>query len=99
MNRTLILLMAIAAVCAGPGKAGAGGVTLITHGFNSDVASWIVPMQGRVAQYGDLSPTNTTCYEITITQNGQGQYQAVATLLAGTNPTVAASGEVSNVYA
>lgn len=76
------------------GRAGAAGVTLITHGFNSDVASWVVPMQGRVAQYGGLSPSNTACYEITLTENGSGQYMAAATFLSGTNPLVAASGEI-----
>ena len=90
----LLRLLAIASFCTGVCGAGAGGVTLITHGFNSDVASWVIPMQGRVAQYGALSPTNTACYEITITQNGQGQYVAAATFLSGTNPLVASSGEI-----
>jgi hypothetical protein len=72
----------------------AGGVTLITHGFNSDVASWIVPMQGRIARYGSLANSNTTCYTVSITQNGQGQYVASSSYIAGTNPLVAASGEL-----
>ncbi len=87
-------LLPVAIFCAVIGGARAGGVTLITHGFNSDVASWIIPMQGRVTQYGALSPTNTACYEITITQNGQGQYVAAATFLSGTNPLAASSGEI-----
>ena len=49
-------LFALALLCAGLCRAGAGGVTLITHGFNSSVDSWIVPMQGRVAQYGTVVP-------------------------------------------
>lgn len=87
-------LLAVAALGAGLLRVMAGGVTLITHGFNSDVDSWIVPMQERVAQYSGLSPTNTACYEITITQNGQGQYVSAATFLSGTNPLAAASGEI-----
>ena len=87
-------LMVVAILCVGVWRAEAGGVTLITHGFNSDVASWIIPMQGRVTRYGALSPTNTACYEITITQNGQGQYVPAATFLSGTNPVVASSGEI-----
>ena len=94
MNQTLRHFVVIAVVCAVVSRAEAGGVTLITHGFNSDVASWIIPMQGRVAHYGDLTPANTTCYEITITQNGSGQYVAAANLLSGTNPVFAASGEI-----
>jgi len=87
-----LTIMVILCGCAGP--AAAGGVTLITHGFNSDVASWVIPMQGRVAQYGALSPTNTACYEITITQNGQGQYVTAASFVSGMNPFVASSGEI-----
>jgi hypothetical protein len=87
-------LMIITAFCAAVSGAKAGGVTLITHGFNSDVTSWIIPMQGRIARYGELAPTNTVCYEITITKNAQGQYVAAATFISGTNPVVAASGEI-----
>ena len=85
---------AVAALGAGMLRVVADGVTLITHEFNSDVDSWIVPMQERVAHYSGLSPTNTACYEITITQNGQGQYVSAATFLSGTNPLAAASGEI-----
>ena len=93
-KQTLWRLLALAAFCLGVWRGNAGGVTLITHGFNSDVASWIIPMQGRVAQYGALAPTNTACYEITITQNGSGPYVAAAAFLSGTNPEVASAGEI-----
>ena len=94
MNQTFRRLSVLGAWCAGLSPALAGGVTLITHGFNSDVASWILPMQGRIAHYGALSPTNTTCYTIAITKNAQGQFVAAATFISGTNPVVAASGEM-----
>jgi hypothetical protein len=87
-------LIVVAVFCAVVGEAGAGGVTLITHGFNSDVASWIIPMQDRVARYGVLSPSNISCYEITIIENAQGQYVAAATFLSGTSPVTATSGEI-----
>ena len=93
MNRNLSRLLVLAAVCVVVNRAEAGGVTLITHGFNSDVASWIIPMQGRVAQYGSLSPTNSACYQVSITQSS-GQYVTTATFLSGTNPLAAASGEI-----
>lgn len=78
---------------ASTGSVTAAGVTLITHGFNSDVASWIIPMQSGVAKYGNLSPTNTACYQVSITQSG-GQYVTTTTFLSGTNPLAAASGEI-----
>lgn len=90
----LLRLTGVATFCTGICGAGAGGVTLITHGFNSDIASWITPMQERIAQYGALSPTNVACYEITITRNAQSQYVAAATLLSGANPLTTTSGEI-----
>jgi len=79
---------------ASTGSVEAGGVTLITHGFNSDVASWIIPMQSSVAKYGALSLTNTACYDIEITAGSGGQYNTTVNFLSGTNPLAAASGEI-----
>ena len=80
-------------LCAVP-RGQAAGVTLITHGFNSDVTSWIIPMAGAMTRYSDFPGTNSTCYEISITQNGQGQYVASETFLAGTNPIASDSAEI-----
>jgi hypothetical protein len=89
------LPLVLAGLSLGAARIGsAGGVTLITHGFNSDVASWIVPMQGGISTYGNLSPTNTTCYEVEFTSAGGGAYNTTVTLLAGTNPVAAATGEI-----
>src|SRR5216110_3155251 len=72
----------------------AGGITIITHGFNSNVTDWIIPMAGRMGQYPGFPGTTYSCYEISITRNGSGQYMAVATFLSGTAPLLTDSGEI-----
>ena len=52
-----------------PSKTPAAGVTLITHGFNSDVTSWIMPMAGAMTRYADFPGTNSSCYIVSITQS------------------------------
>lgn len=71
----------------------AAGVTVITHGFNSDVTSWIMPMAGAMTRYNDFPGTNSTCYTISITQSNS-QYVASETFIAGTNPIASDSGEI-----
>jgi hypothetical protein len=75
-------------------RASAGGVTLITHGFNSDVESWVVPMAGAMTRYAGFPGTNSSCYVISITKNGSGDYVTSQTFLAGTNPLASDSGEI-----
>ena len=70
-----------------------GGVTLITHGFNSDVATWIIPMAGKITTYGSLRGTNTTCYEISVTKSGS-TYNTAVSLIAGSPPLTTDSGEI-----
>lgn len=77
-----------------PGVIHGGGVTLITHGFNGNVTDWIIPMAQRIPLYGTFPGTNYSCYEISITQNGQGQFVASQSLLAGVAPTNSDSGEI-----
>jgi hypothetical protein len=75
-------------------KAEAGGVTLITHGFNSSIDGWIIGMATKIPGYKGFPGTNFSCYEIAITQNGQGQMVATPTLLAGVPPLFSDSGEI-----
>jgi hypothetical protein len=75
-------------------RASAGGVTIITHGFNSNVTDWIIPMAGKIGQYPGFPGTTYSCYEISITRNGQGQYVAAASLIGGLPPLVTDSGEI-----
>ena len=75
-------------------SATAGGVTLITHGFNSSTDGWIIGMASQIPLYPGFPGTNFSCYEIAITQNGQGQYIATPTLLLGSPPSTTDSGEI-----
>jgi pimeloyl-ACP methyl ester carboxylesterase len=72
----------------------AGGVTIITHGFASDVNSWIIPMAGEVPVYSSFPGATYSCYQISITRNGSGQYVYAATFLGGTPPLLTDSGEL-----
>ena len=72
----------------------AGGVTIITHGFNSNVTDWIIPMAGKVGGYPGFPGSSYSCYQISITQNGSGQYVATASFIAGAAPLLTDSGEM-----
>ncbi len=76
------------------GNARGAGVTVITHGFNSNVTDWIIPMAEAAPHYPSFPGTTYSCYEISITRNGSGQYVAAATFLGGTQPALADSGEI-----
>src|SRR5690348_1567907 len=81
-------------VAAGAWTAPGAGVTLITHGFSGNVTDWIIPMAGKIPAYTNFPGSNSSCYEISITQNGQGQIVASETLLTGVSPLVSDSGEI-----
>jgi hypothetical protein len=90
-KKTLILLfLALNASLLARGA----GVTLVTHGFNSSVDGWIVPMIGAMAEYSSLPGANSSCYEISITRNAQNQYVASAIFIGGVQPLDADSGEI-----
>ena len=72
----------------------AGGVTVITHGFNSNVTDWVIPMAEKVEEYPGIPGTTSSCYKISITRNGSGQYVTTATLIDGTAPLLTDSGEI-----
>jgi hypothetical protein len=69
------------------------GVTVITHGFNSDITSWIIPMAGKITAYRTFPGTNSTCYELSITKSGS-TYSATPTLITGVPPLTSVSGEI-----
>lgn len=72
----------------------AGGVTIITHGFAANVTDWIIPMAGKIGGYPGFPGMNYSCYEISITRNGSGQYVASASLIGGVPPLQTDSGEI-----
>ena len=87
------LLLLIAAFALPVPQASAGGVTVITHGFNSDITSWILPMASRFPGHPGFPGTDLTCYEIEITASGGG-FAATATRLDGPAPDASDSGEI-----
>jgi hypothetical protein len=93
-RRCLTILGALAVAFCSTGSVRAGGVTVITHGFNSNVTDWIIPMAGKVGGYPGFPGATYSCYEISITRNGSGQYVAAATLIGGIAPLLTDSGEI-----
>jgi hypothetical protein len=85
-----VVFVALCAVC----QAGAAGVTIITHGFASNVTDWIIPMAGKVGEYPGFPGETYSCYQISITRNGSGQYVSSAALIGGTAPLLSDSGEI-----
>src|ERR1051325_7811655 len=51
-------------------------------------------MANKIPGYPSFRGTNYTCYEISVTKNGQGQFVASQIFLGGTLPTTADSGEI-----
>lgn len=86
-------LALLAALALQVPQALAGGVTVITHGFNSDITSWILPMALRFPGHPGFPGTQLTCYEIEITASGGG-FAATATHLDGPAPDASNSGEI-----
>ncbi len=81
-------------VLSGPGPSLRGaGVTVITHGFNSDITSWIIPMAGKITAYEIFPGITSTCYKLSITKSGS-TYTATPTLIAGVSPLTSDSGEI-----
>lgn len=70
----------------------AGGVTIITHGFNGNVTDWIIPMANKIPGYGAFPGSNYSCYQITVTKSGS--FSAAQTFLGGVAPTASDSGEI-----
>ncbi len=72
-------------------RANAGGVTVITHGFNSDVESWIIPMAEKMPGHAGFPGIQAGRYRLKVSSTSS---PAIATRLAGVAPTVSDSGEV-----
>jgi hypothetical protein len=74
-------------------QARAGGVTVITHGYNSDVTSWITAMTSKIPSYTNFPGTNFTVYTLSVTYSGTN-YVLSTTRSAGGAPSATDSGEV-----
>jgi hypothetical protein len=75
-----------------PRPAVAAGVTILTHGFNSDVNSWVTAMADTIPKSGAFPGTNFANYKITATYSGG--YVFSVTRTNGSPPAATDSGEI-----
>src|SRR4026209_416260 len=66
------------------------GVTIITHGLNSDIDDWVLAMAGRMGRYPGFPGTNFTCYQIDVVPG----INVTATRIGGLAPAQTDSGEI-----
>lgn len=71
----------------------AGGVTVITHGYNGNVNGWVTGMADQMTNYPVLPGTNSTTYKLTLTKPGSS-FLIQATRANGVAPSVSDSGEI-----
>jgi len=69
-----------------------GGVTLMTHGFNSDVEGWILPMADRFTDRDDFPGSELTCYIVDVAGT-DGAYTTTVSRI-GPEPDASDSGEI-----
>jgi hypothetical protein len=87
-----LLLAILPLLCINP-RARAAGVTLITHGFNGDVESWVIPMSEAIPEYPNFPGSNYTAIEISISNNGSGLV-ASQKFLDGADPLASDTAEI-----
>lgn len=83
----------LAVVLSTVGSLTAGGVTVMTHGYNSDVDGWILPMAQRFTGRTDFPGNDLTCYIIEIA-GSDGAYTTTVTRVDGPPPDQSDSGEI-----
>jgi hypothetical protein len=73
----------------------AAGVTIITHGFNSDVDSWVSAMLDAIPpRLSRLGATNVSAFEVRMVDIGGGFHSFTVNNFNGIPPTAANSGEI-----
>jgi hypothetical protein len=71
----------------------AGGVTIITHGYNGNVTGWVTGMANKIPQYYRFPGTNFSIYTLSVS-NRSGQFTNTVTRVAGAAPSATDSGEI-----
>jgi hypothetical protein len=91
-----VVLLFLAALI--PQHSRAGGVTIITHGYDGDVTGWIAAMADQIPQYYDARypelGTNFSIYTVTLTTDGSGDYYYQWSRDLGSSPSNTPSGEI-----
>ncbi|MGB6223290.1 hypothetical protein [Haloferula sp.] len=90
---TLRFLLQLTVVLSTVSALKAGGVTVITHGFNSDVDGWILPMAQRFSGRSDFPGSDLTCYIIEI-GGSDGAYTTTVNRVDGPPPDQSDTGEI-----
>jgi len=86
LHRFLLLLL-LACI---PGNCLAAGVTLITHGFSSNVDDWVRAMADEISSYYVFPGSNFTTYKVTLTSDGNYQWSRTN----GAAPALTDSGQI-----
>ena len=71
----------------------AAGVTVITHGYDSDADGWVRTMADEIPSYYWFQGTNFTTYKIKLTTDGT-QYYYQWSRTNGSPPSLMDSGEI-----
>ncbi|HKQ38572.1 MAG TPA: hypothetical protein VJ063_10880 [Verrucomicrobiae bacterium] len=66
------------------------GVTIITHGLNSNADDWVLAMAQRVPLHPNFPGTNFSCYAVDMAAN----FTLTPTRIGGGPPTTSDSGEI-----
>ena len=84
MKTALILLLSAVVLVRG------AGVTIITHGLNSNADDWVLAMAQRLPLHPSFPGTNFSCYAVDVAPN----MTLSATRIGGGPPTQTDSGEI-----
>ena len=71
----------------------AAGVTIITHGYDSDANGWVTAMADHITNYSRFFGTNYTIYKVTLTTDGSNYYYQWSRE-NGDPPAMTDSGEI-----
>src|SRR5437867_2841423 len=71
----------------------AAGLTIITHGLNSNIDDWVIAMAQKIPQYSRFPGPRFSCYELYFVLNGS-TYALTWRRLAGDIPDATDSAEI-----